>query len=346
MGYIAVGLLALLALGLLWLLKVRGPVLTLAGAAIAFGCAGYAVQGSPAVGSAPRAAAERAPPLPLAGARHAMMGQFDYSDTWLNIADALASRGNTEDAARLLQAQVARHPRDYKLWVGLGNALTDHARTITPASRLAYSRAAELAPGYRPPVEPVTWPLWAAPIAAIAFGCAGYAVQGSPAVGSAPRAAAERAPPLPLAGARHAMMGQFDYSDTWLNIADALASRGNTEDAARLLQAQVARHPRDYKLWVGLGNALTDHARTITPASRLAYSRAAELAPGYPAPKFFLGLAEARSGNPEEAVRLWREILASAPPDASWRPMIEEGLRLMTQGATVSPPPAPDQAGS
>ena len=47
MGYIAVGLLALLALGLLWLLKVRGPVLTLAGAAIAFGCAGYAVQGSP-----------------------------------------------------------------------------------------------------------------------------------------------------------------------------------------------------------------------------------------------------------------------------------------------------------
>jgi cytochrome c-type biogenesis protein CcmH len=182
--------------------------------------------------------------------------------------------------------------------------------------------------------------------AAIAFGCAGYAVQGSPAVGSAPRAAAKRAPPLPLAGARHAMMGQFDYSDTWLNIADALASRGNTEDAARLLQAQVARHPRDYKLWVGLGNALTDHARTITPASRLAYSRAAELAPGYPAPKFFLGLAEARSGNPEEAVRLWREILASAPPDASWRPMIEEGLRLMTQGATVSPPPAPDQAGS
>lgn len=165
--------------------------------------------------------------------------------------------------------------------------------------------------------------------AAIAFGCAGYAVQGSPAVGSAPRAASERAPPLPLTGARHAMMGQFDYADTWLNIADALASRGNTEDAARLLQAQVARHPRDYKLWVGLGNALTDHARTLTPAARLAYGRAAELAPGYPAPKFFLGLAEARSGNPEEALRLWREILATAPAGASWRPMIEEGVRLM-----------------
>ena len=179
--------------------------------------------------------------------------------------------------------------------------------------------------------------------AAIAFGCAGYALQGSPDIEGQPRAAARRAPPLPLTGARQAMMGQFDYADTWLNMADALASRGNTEDAAKLLHTQVARHPGDYKLWVGLGNALTDHARTITPAARLAYDRAAELAPGYPAPKFFLGLAEARSGNPEEAIRLWREILVTAPPNASWRPLIEEGLRLMEQGA---PPPAANQAGS
>ncbi|HXG80528.1 MAG TPA: tetratricopeptide repeat protein [Sphingomicrobium sp.] len=181
--------------------------------------------------------------------------------------------------------------------------------------------------------------------AAIAFGCAGYALQGSPGLPGQPRATAERQPPMPLTGARHALLGQFDYADTWLNMADALTSRGNTEDAAKLLQAQVERHPNDYKLWVGLGNALTDHARTITPAARLAYARAAELAPGYPAPPFFLGLAEARSGNPEEAVRLWREILANAPPDASWRPMIEQGLLLMTQGAALPPPPS-DQAGS
>lgn len=183
--------------------------------------------------------------------------------------------------------------------------------------------------------------------AAIAFGCAGYALQGSPGLDGKPRLASERVPPLPLTGARHALMGQFDASDTWLNMADALASRGNTEDAARLLQSQVSRRPRDYKLWVGLGNALTDHARTITPAARLAYARAAELAPGYPAPRFFLGLAEARSGNPEEAVRLWREILAEAPANASWRPMIEEGIALMSQGASARPsPPASDQAGS
>ena len=100
------------------------------------------LQGRPGLGGKPRASAERAPPMPVAGARHALMGQFDYADTWLNMADALASRGNTQDAVNLLRTQVARRPNDYKLWVGLGNALSDHSRTLSPAARFAYARAA------------------------------------------------------------------------------------------------------------------------------------------------------------------------------------------------------------
>jgi len=172
--------------------------------------------------------------------------------------------------------------------------------------------------------------------AAIVFGCAGYAFQGRPDLDGSPRSAGERSPPMPLTGARHALTGQFDYSDIWLNMADALASRGRTEDAAMLLQSQVGRHPGDYKLWLGLGNALADHSRTLSPAARFAFARSAELAPGHPAPPFFLGLAEARSGNPREAARLWREILADAPANASWRPLVENALLL------VQPP----QAGS
>jgi len=120
-------------------------------------------------------------------------------------------------------------------------------------------------------------------------------------------------------------------------MSEALASRGNTEDAANLLRAQVKRYPGDYRLWVGLGNALTDHARSLTPSARFAFQRASELAPGYPAPPFFLGLAEARSGNPKEAVRLWREILANAPPDASWRPMVEDGIVALDEARRLRP---------
>ncbi|QDP18654.1 tetratricopeptide repeat protein [Sphingomonas xanthus] len=181
--------------------------------------------------------------------------------------------------------------------------------------------------------------------AALAFGCAGYALQGSPGLAGSPRASTARQSPMSLATARHTLTGQFDYADIWLNMADALASRGNTADAVNLLSKQVERHPNDYKLWLGLGNALADHARTLSPAARLAFERSAELAPGYPGPLFFLGLAEARSGNPAEAERLWREALAGAPADASWRPLIEDGL-LMISGGPAQRPPVSNQAGS
>lgn len=189
-------------------------------------------------------------------------------------------------------------------------------------------------------------PLLTLAAAAVAFGCAGYALQGSPELRGSPRVSVHRSPPVPLTGARHALMGQFDAADAWISLSEALASRGNTKDAANLLRAQISRHPHDYRLWVGLGNALVDHSRTLSPAARFAFLRAAELAPTYPAPRFFLGLAEARSGNPEEAVRLWRAVLADAPPDASWRPMIEDGILIMSQGAPTPTPPAQPQAGS
>lgn len=190
-------------------------------------------------------------------------------------------------------------------------------------------------------------PLLTLAAAAIFFGCAGYAMQANADLAGAPRTSADEARPLPLSGARHALMGQFDAADAWISMSEALASRGNTADAANLIRGQVSRHPGDYRLWVGLGNALVDHSRMLTPAARFAFKRANDLAPGYPAPRFFLGLAEARSGNPQEAVRLWREVLADAPPDASWRPMVEDGLLLMSQGAPARPtPPVNNQAGS
>jgi cytochrome c-type biogenesis protein CcmH len=183
--------------------------------------------------------------------------------------------------------------------------------------------------------------------AAIVFGCAGYAFQGRPGLAGSDRVATQRAAPMSLAETRHALTGQFDYSDSWLNMADALASRGRTEDAARLLQTQANRRPGDFKLWIGLGNALADHSQTLTPAARLAFENAAKTAPGHPAPLFFLGLAEARSGNPERAILLWRAILDTAPADASWRPVIENGIIALQAGGVTAPPAAPaPQAGS
>jgi cytochrome c-type biogenesis protein CcmH/NrfG len=92
------------------------------------------------------------------------------------------------------------------------------------------------------------------------------------------------------------------------------------------MRSAVKEHPRDPSLWVGLGNALVDHAGVLMPPAQLAYERAAELSPGYPAPRFFFGLALARSGNRAAAIALWRQVLADAPAQASWRPLVEDAI--------------------
>ena len=173
--------------------------------------------------------------------------------------------------------------------------------------------------------------------AALLFGAAGYAVQGQPGLSGSPRNAGQKAPPIPLTKLRHAFFGTFGPTEHWLIISESYASRGETEDAVKAMTAAVREHPGDPVLWVGLGNALTDHVGTLTPASQLAFSRAAELAPGHPAPPFFLGLALVRSGDPQDGVAIWQKLLADAPVKASWRPLVEDAIRVVR---TSRPPQA------
>jgi len=169
--------------------------------------------------------------------------------------------------------------------------------------------------------------------ASLLIGASGYALQGRPGLSGSPRAAAANREVVPLTGARDAFFGEFTPSGHWLLLSDSMVRRGDTADAAGILRSAVREHPRDVALWVGLGNALVDHAGVLTPAAQLAYERAVELAPGHPAAPFFSGLALARSGDRAGALALWREILAEAPADASWRPMVEDAI------AALEPPP-------
>lgn len=178
--------------------------------------------------------------------------------------------------------------------------------------------------------------LLTAATAALAFGAAGYALQGRPGLPDAPAVASAERDYVPLTEARHAFYGNFSAEESWLRMSEALARGGNTEDSVGLLQNAVNRYPGSAHLWIGLGNALVDHAHGLTPPAELAYQRAAELSPGYPGPPFFYGLALARSGDRDGAVVIWKRILANAPKDASWRPLIEAGVEALNQSA---PPP-------
>ena len=183
--------------------------------------------------------------------------------------------------------------------------------------------------------------LLTAAAAALLFGAAGYAFQGSPGQPDAPADAAAERSGIPLTQARHAFFGSFSAEEPWMRMSEALGRTGNTEDAANLLQNAVGRYPGSVQLWIGLGNALVDHAHGLTPPAELAYRRAAELAPGHPAAPFFYGLALARSGDRAGAVAIWQRILANAPPKASWRPVVELGVATLNQPQRRPPPQGP-----
>ncbi len=175
--------------------------------------------------------------------------------------------------------------------------------------------------------------------AALLLGLAGYALQGSPGDAGAPKEPVEtaRTADEALIAQRQSMGAAFGSGQSWLIVADGLARRGQYGAAAQVLRSAVRQNPNDADLWVALGNALVDHAGALTPPADLAFRRAAELSPGYPAPPFFLGLAAARSGDRQTALTLWRQLLANAPADASWRPMVEDAIAALSGPGPVRP---------
>jgi cytochrome c-type biogenesis protein CcmH len=172
---------------------------------------------------------------------------------------------------------------------------------------------------------------------AMLFGSIGYIVMGHPALHGSPREAASEQAPIPLTDMRHAFFGNFTGEESWLTMSEALARAGDTEQAVGVLQNAVQKYPGNAQLWVGLGNALVDHSGVLTPASQYAYQHAAELAPGHPAPLFFMGLALARSGDSQDALVLWRQILANAPADAEWRPMVKDAVAALQPSLSGHP---------
>ena len=176
--------------------------------------------------------------------------------------------------------------------------------------------------------------LLTASAAALLLGSVGYAVQGNPDLPGVRAQNGDGYDVFPLTDARHAFFGYFTPAESWLRMSEALARDGKSEDAVGILENAVKRYPGDAQLWIGLGNALVDHARGLTPPAEFAYKRAEQLAPGYPAPPFFYGLALARSGDRQSALTLWRDILKTAPAKADWRPLVEQGVAALSREPT------------
>jgi cytochrome c-type biogenesis protein CcmH len=151
-GWLAVGAMALAAFAAAVLfLKLPRDGLTLFGAVLVFGLAGYAWQGSPWQAAAPK------PPILQMGeqgeamveGRAALFSRTLPPPPYLLTSDAFARQGQFADAAGLLQQGLKDNPRDLESWLALGLALVGHADgAVTPAALQAFERARAVDPGH------------------------------------------------------------------------------------------------------------------------------------------------------------------------------------------------------
>lgn len=188
--------------------------------------------------------------------------------------------------------------------------------------------------------------LWTAVLAALALGGAGYALHGRPDLG------ARTARPAVQAGAvdpglselRLQMFGKYTYAETFFVASDGMLRAGSPLSAVRILRSATEAARDNAALWTALGSALAVHdGNVVSPASRLAFDRALQLAPDHPGPAFFLGTAFVREGEFDRARGWWRRSLALTPASAPYRDEIAMRLtlleRLMAMEADQAPAP-------
>lgn len=149
-GWLAIGALALAAFALAaFQLRLSREGLTLFGAVLIFGLAGYAWQGSPGQPAAPKpqeAQASRQGEAMVEG-RTALFDRTRPPPDYLLTSDAFARRGRFGDAAGLLRKGLEENPEHLEGWLALGLALIGHADGfVTPAAVQAFGRAKALDP--------------------------------------------------------------------------------------------------------------------------------------------------------------------------------------------------------
>ena len=190
--------------------------------------------------------------------------------------------------------------------------------------------------------------LWTMFAAVLVFGLAGYAVQASPDLPSAPKAAGEgrSTDRIDVVEARKEFIGSDERSfANFLVTSDAMARRGRFADAAEWVSGATRENPEDFEAWLALGIALIEHADgQLTAPALYALNQARALQPDHPAPGYFLGVSLLRQGQIPEARQAWADALANAPEDAAGREGLELRLARLDQmlSAAQAGPVPPD----
>jgi cytochrome c-type biogenesis protein CcmH len=132
----------------------------------------------------------------------------------------------------------------------------------------------------------------------------------------------------------------------WEIVAPVYMKLERYEDAAKARRKAISLLGATSTREVDLGEALTAAANgVISEEAQAAFNRAIALDAENFKAQFYLGLAAEQDGNTAEAARLWRALIAKAPPDAPWLTVVRQSLaRVVHPGAEVPTGDVPSAA--
>jgi cytochrome c-type biogenesis protein CcmH len=170
--------------------------------------------------------------------------------------------------------------------------------------------------------------LVALPIAAVTF----YLSLGTPQLGDFPLASRTRTDAnQPLDNMVAQVEAHLEKNPTdgrgWTVLAPVLARLGRYDDAVRAYRNSITYAGDSAERRADLGEALAGAAGgVVTAEAKAEFERAVAQNADDPKASYFLGLAAEQDGRAADAASIWRGMLAKAPADAPWRPLLQSAL--------------------
>ena len=209
------------------------------------------------------------------------------------------------------------------------------------AARVEISRRLLAAAGSEPVSEPkssLKWRRAAAVLALVGLPLVAIGVYmplGSPRLQDFPLAQRERGSGSGMAGSLENLVVQVEHhleknptdGRGWNVLAPVLERLGRFDDAVRAYRNSITYNGESPERRSDLGEAISAAAGgVVTAEAKTEFERAHALNADDPKANYFLGLAAEQDGRKDDAATIWRALLAKAPADAPWRPLVQSSL--------------------
>ncbi|WP_369725057.1 c-type cytochrome biogenesis protein CcmI [Bradyrhizobium sp. LLZ17] len=171
-----------------------------------------------------------------------------------------------------------------------------------------------------------------------------YIPLGSPKLQDFPLAQRERGPGPGMAQSLETLVVQVEQhleknptdGRGWSVLAPVLERLGRFDDAVRAYRNALTYNGESPERRSDLGEAIAAAASgVVTADAKTEFERAHALNADDPKANYFLGLAAEQDGRKDDAANIWRALLAKAPADAPWRPLVQSSLARVGGGGTM-----------